>query len=228
MLLQVEEMISGTWSRPLTLTVDVGEIVLLIGRNGAGKTTLLNTIAGLVPIRSGCVTIDGHSHFSFLKRERRLVGIALEGRQVFNRLSVQKNLLLGAYGRIDDVEVTKDLQWILSLFPELEEKIEMPARTLSGGQQTMLNIGRALMGRPKLLLMDEPTLGLAPQTVDRLVSAINEIRGHWEVGIVVAEQSGPFIRAFPHRLVLMVGGEVLFDGHWDQARQHGMLAEIFA
>jgi branched-chain amino acid transport system ATP-binding protein len=228
MLLNLVDMESGSWRRPISLTVNVGETILLLGRNGAGKTTLLNTIAGLLPVRSGRITIDEHNSQDFQsKRKPHAVGIALQDRNVFGRLSVRKNLLLGAYRRSEDREVAQDLEWVLTLFPDLEEKLDLLAKTLSGGQQTMLSIGRALMGRPRLLLMDEPTLGLAPQSVSKLIRAVGEIAERRNVGMIVAEQSGPFARAFPQRIILLAGGEILFDGNWGEAQDRGALSEIF-
>jgi len=223
MLLQVKNMESGGWRRPISLAVDTGETVLLLGRNGAGKSTLLNTIAGLTPVRSGQIIIDGTD----LQGRRPQVGIALEGRRVFGRLSVQKNLLLGAYC-LSNNNAEENLEWILSLFPDLRGKLNLPAKTLSGGQQTMLSIGRALMGRPKLLLMDEPTLGLSPQTVDKLIQAVMEIEQKRNVAMIIAEHSGQFAQAFSQRIVLMIGGEIVFDGNWNEAQKGGMLADVFA
>lgn len=154
--------------------------------------------------------------------------IALEGRQVFGRLSVKRNLLLGAYGRSTDHGVKRDLEWVLGVFPDLRDKLDAFAWSLSGGQQTMVNIGRALMGSPKILLMDEPTLGLDPQNTRKLINALEQIRRERQVGILVAEQSGFFARAFPERVILMVGGEILFDGPWAEAAREGKLTEIFA
>lgn len=228
MLLQLEAVESGSWNRPVTLQINLGETVLLLGRNGAGKTTLLNTIAGLLPVRSGRLLIDGRVFSSAGNRQNTAaVRIALEGRQVFGRLSVRKNLLLGAFARKQTAEIAKDLDWVLEVFPDLNQKLELPAKTLSGGQQTMLNIGRALMGRPKLLLLDEPTLGLAPQSVNKLIHTVDEIRSHRQVAIIVAEQGGAFPRAFPQRILLMVGGEILFDGHWELGLKNGVLSEVF-
>jgi branched-chain amino acid transport system ATP-binding protein len=229
-LLALRKMESGNWERPVSFELQTGEIVLLLGRNSSGKTTLLNTIAGIVPVRSGQVLVEGRdvSDLESLGRARVGVRIALEGRQVFGRLSVKRNLLLGAYGRGTDLEVKPDLEWVLGVFPDLRDKLDAYAWSLSGGQQTMVNIGRALMGNPKLLLMDEPTLGLDPQNTRKLIRALQQIRQERQVGILVAEQSGPFARAFPERVILMVGGEILFDGPWGDAAREGKLTEIFA
>jgi branched-chain amino acid transport system ATP-binding protein len=229
-LLALRKLESGSWRRPVSFELQTGEIVLLLGRNSSGKTTLLNTIAGLLPVRLGQVLIEGRdvSDLDTIGRTRSGVRLALEGRQVFGRLSVKRNLLLGAYGSGTDHEVKKDLEWVLDTFPDLRDKLDALAWSLSGGQQTMLNIGRALMGGPKLLLMDEPTLGLDPQNTRNLINALEQIRRERQVGILVAEQSGLFARAFPERVILIVGGEILFDGPWEQANREGKLTEIFA
>jgi len=229
-LLALRKLESGSWRRPVSFELQTGEIVLLLGRNSSGKTTLLNTVAGLLPVRFGQVLIEERdvSSLDTIGRTRSGVRLALEGRQVFGRLPVKRNLLLGAYGRGADHKVKKDLEWVLDIFPDLRDKLDAFAWSLSGGQQTMLNIGRALMGDPKLLLMDEPTLGLDPQNTRKLINALEQIRRERQVGILVAEQSGMFARAFPERVILMVGGEILFDGPWEQAAREGKLTEIFA
>lgn len=229
-LLRLVSMESGSWNRPISFQVDVDEVVLLLGRNGAGKTTLLNTIAGLQPVRSGSIEIEDHDATNINEqwRSRYCVRIALEGRQVFSRLSVQRNLLLGAYARGRDRSIYADLEWVLEIFPDLHTKLTAPAGSLSGGQQTMLNIGRALMGKPKLLLLDEPALGLDPQNIKKLIKAINQIRGERKVAVLVAEQSGSFALAFPQRIILIIGGEILFDGSWERAAQEGKLSDVLA
>jgi branched-chain amino acid transport system ATP-binding protein len=229
-LLCLVAMGSGSWNRPVSVQADVGEVVLLLGRNGAGKTTLLNTIAGLLPVRSGRIEVGKHDVTNLNEHGRNRLGvrIALEGRQVFGRLSVKRNLLLGGYSirRVNHVKAS--LEWVLDLFPDLRAKLNAQASSLSGGQQTMVNIGRALMGEPRLLLMDEPALGLDPQNVRKLIRAINQIRQERGVAVVVAEQGGLFARSFPERIILMVGGEVVFDGSWERAAREGKLGDVLA
>jgi branched-chain amino acid transport system ATP-binding protein len=229
-LLALRNVESGSWRRPVSFDLQSGEIVLILGRNGSGKTTLLNTIAGLLPVRMGQVSVEGQdvSQMDSIGRTRVGIRLALEGREVFGRLSVEKNLLLGAYGRKPGPELRKDLEWVLGIFPDLRHKLDAAARALSGGQQTMLNVGRALMGSPKLLLLDEPTLGLDPPNTRSLINALEQIRHERQVGILVAEQSGLFVRTFPRRLILLVGGEILFDGSLERATQERKLTEVFA
>ncbi|HKO59117.1 MAG TPA: ATP-binding cassette domain-containing protein [Thermoanaerobaculia bacterium] len=229
-LLCLCDVVSGRWDRPVSLHLDHGELVLLLGRNGAGKTTLLSTIAGLVPVRSGRIVVNGRDVSSMDSGGRASSGIrlAIEGRQVFSRLSVKRNLLLGAYNRKDHAEIKVDLDWLLGVFPDLTRKLHNLAGTLSGGQQTILNVARALMGRPSILLLDEPDLGLDPQNSGKLIEALREVLSARRTGVLVAEQSSVFARAFPDRIILLVGGEVVFEGSFEKADQTGRLGEIFA
>ena len=176
--------------RGISLEVPDGKIVTLIGANGAGKSTTLRTVTGLVKAASGSIQWNGEELLG--KSVDRIIsaGIAMspEGRRVFPDLTVLENLKLGAYLRRDKAEIAKDLQWVYDLFPRLKERDWQLAGTLSGGEQQMLAVGRALMSRPKLLLMDEPSLGLAPLVVQDIFSIIREInRQH--VTILLIEQN---------------------------------------
>jgi len=227
-LLSLKDMECGTWRRPVSFEIGGGECVLLLGRNGAGKSTLLNTIAGLLPVHGGQVKIDG-ADATALAEEGRIkhgVRVALEGRQLFRRLSVRRNLMLGAYARRPGGDPDRDFEWVLNLFPALRQKLEQPAGSLSGGQQTMVNIGRALMGNPRLLLLDEPALGLDPLTDGKLAGALWQIREERGVSSLIAEQSGLFARAFRRRVILLVGGEVLFDGPWEGSEGSDKLSKV--
>ncbi|MCD6540301.1 ABC transporter ATP-binding protein, partial [Candidatus Bipolaricaulota bacterium] len=167
----------------VSLSVDEGQIVALVGANGAGKSTTLKTIAGVIRPREGQIRFQDRD-ITRLGADRRVrLGIALvpEGRQIFSTLSVKENLVLGAYHRRDQ-EVKKDLEWIYNLFPILRERMHQVAGTMSGGEQQMLAFGRALMSRPKLLLLDEPSLGLAPLVVRDIYEVIQKIR---EAGITI-------------------------------------------
>ena len=161
------------------MEVEDGKIVTLIGANGAGKSTTLRTISGLVKAESGSITYDGKELLGQPINKILEAGIALvpEGRRVFADLTVLENLKIGAYLRRDKAEIEKDIRWVYSLFPRLEERNWQLAGTLSGGEQQMLAVGRALMSRPKLLMMDEPSLGLAPlvvQGIFEIIRAINK------------------------------------------------------
>jgi branched-chain amino acid transport system ATP-binding protein len=224
-LLNVE---SGSWRRPISLELREAEAVLLLGRNGAGKTTLLNTIAGLLPTLAGSISFQGSdvTHLDELGRTARGIRIALEGHQVFSRLSVRRNLLLGAFGCYSARNTHANLEWVLEVFPDLRGKLEQPAGTLSGGQQTLVNVGRALMGNPRVLMLDEPALGLDPQNAGKLIRVLRQVRGERGITTLIAEQGGAFARAFPERVVLLVGGEIAFDGPWAQAKNEGLLGTV--
>lgn len=191
----------------LTIQVKAGQIVSLIGSNGAGKTTTLKTIVGVLNPFQGAILYQGKDITSFSAPQRVKMGIALvpEGRGIFNRLSVQENLFLGAYHRTDEREIKKDLDWIYELFPRLLERKEQVAGTLSGGEQQMLAVARGLMSRPSLMLLDEPSLGLAPLIVQELYRLIQEIRNQG-VTILLVEQSAPMaIRVSDYVYVLETG-----------------------
>ena len=176
--------------RGVSLEVPDGKIVTLIGANGAGKSTTLRTITGLVKASSGSIQWSGEELLGRSIDRIISAGIAMspEGRRVFPDLTVLENLKLGAYLRRDKAEITKDLQWVYQLFPRLKERDWQMAGTLSGGEQQMLAVGRALMSRPKLLLMDEPSLGLAPLVVQDIFSIIREINRQG-VTILLIEQN---------------------------------------
>ena len=163
--------------RGISLEVPDGKIVTLIGANGAGKSTTLRTITGLVKASGGSVQWDGQELLGKSIDKIISTGIAMspEGRRVFPDMTVLENLKIGAYLRRDKAEIEKDIQWVYSLFPRLEERSWQLAGTLSGGEQQMLAVGRALMSRPKLMMLDEPSLGLAPLVVQNIFSIIREI-----------------------------------------------------
>lgn len=181
LLLKVEGLSAGygqvrvLWG--VDIEVETGEIACLVGSNGAGKTTLLRVLSGLVPVSEGRVTFMGEDITRLNSSEILGRGIAHvpEGRRLFRGLSVRDNLLLGAYLRRDDAEIQRDLDYVLSVFPVLRERQDQDASTLSGGQQQMCAIARGIMSRPKLLMIDELSLGLAPQLVERLSDALLEI-----------------------------------------------------
>lgn len=170
--------------RQLSLMVEEGQVVALVGANGAGKTTTLKTIAGVLQPKKGRVIYNGEDVTELPSDKRVRMGITLipEGRQIFSGLSVKENLLLGAYYRKDKDEIKKDVNWIHGLFAVLIERESQIAGTLSGGEQQMLALGRGLMSRPKLLLLDEPSLGLAPMITKDVYQAIQKIN---EAGITI-------------------------------------------
>jgi branched-chain amino acid transport system ATP-binding protein len=173
----------------ISLSVEAREITCIVGSNGAGKTTLLRTISGLVPATSGRILFAGEDMTSLGPDQVLARGIAHvpEGRRLFRGLNVRDNLLLGAYLRRDDAEIRKDLDYVFALFPILRERQRQDAITLSGGEQQMCAIGRGIMSRPKLLMIDELSLGLAPRLVERLGEALMEIN-RTGITILLVEQ----------------------------------------
>jgi branched-chain amino acid transport system ATP-binding protein len=196
----------------VTLHADAGEIVTLIGANGAGKTTLLRTISGVVPARAGTVRFEGRDITRVPPHE--IVGLGLsqapEGRLVFANLSVEDNLELGAYVRKDRGEIKKDRDAMFALFPRLLERRRQLSGTLSGGEQQMLAIARALMSRPRVLLLDEPSLGIAPILVRDIFRNIVEIN-HRGVTIVLVEQNAHMALSIAQRGYVLETGRVVLE-----------------
>jgi branched-chain amino acid transport system ATP-binding protein len=196
----------------ISITVDEGEIVTLIGSNGAGKSTTLRSISGLTPPAQGSIRFDGEEISETPPQDIVRLGISLspEGRHCFQRMSVRENLDLGAYLRRDD-RVTGDLDRVFELFPRLKERERQKAGTMSGGEQQMLAIGRALMADPKLLLLDEPSMGIAPILVERIYETIAEINRQGTT-ILLVEQNANFALGVSKRgYVLETGAIALGD-----------------
>ncbi|WP_028600997.1 ABC transporter ATP-binding protein [Ottowia thiooxydans] len=196
----------------VSLDIEAGEIVALIGANGAGKTTLLRTLSGVHPLAAGQIFFDGVDVSAQASHVRLRAGMAQvpEGRQVFGPLSVRDNLLMGAYVR-DQAEVPQDIERMLDLFPILREKQHLPAGSLSGGQQQMLALGRALMARPRLLLLDEPSMGLAPVIVQEVFRIIRRLRGQGTT-ILLVEQNAHLALTVADRAYVMESGRIAFSG----------------
>ena len=197
----------------VSLTINAGEIVTLIGANGAGKSTTLRAISGLVPASSGRITMEGKD-ITLLPADRIVklgIGHSPEGRRVFANMSVRENLELGAYTRNDRAGIKQDFDRALTLFPRLRERIGQNAGTLSGGEQQMLAMGRALMARPKLLLLDEPSLGLAPFLVRDIFQIIRDINAQGTT-VLLVEQNAHMALGIAHRgYVLETGSIVMAD-----------------
>lgn len=202
--------------KDIVLHIDQEEIVALIGSNGAGKSTLLNCISGVVPIRTGSILFNNLeiTHMS----PEKIVGLGIvqvpEGRQLFNPLTVLENLELGAYLRFSKGgrnEIEKDLGSVLKLFPVLRERKNQKAGTLSGGEQQMLSIGRAIMGRPKLMLLDEPSLGLAPLVVGEIFKVIEKLQ-HGGTTILLVEQNAKSALKVAHRAYVIETGKITLEG----------------
>jgi branched-chain amino acid transport system ATP-binding protein len=192
----------------ITIEVNEGEIVTLIGSNGAGKTTTLRSISGIVPPRSGRIVFQGREIQAMPGHEVASIGIAHspEGRRIFPRMTVLENLEMGAFTRRDQRAIREDIDRVYELFPRLKERERQKGGTMSGGEQQMLAIGRALMAQPKLLLLDEPSLGLAPVIVDRIYDVVRELNSQG-VTILLVEQNANYA------LDVSARGYVLETGH---------------
>ena len=198
----------------ISLLVEKGSIVTLIGANGAGKTTTLRTISGLVRAKSGRITCEGADITN--QAPHRIVGRGIaqspEGRMVFSNLTVRENLRMGAYLRNDKANFGKDLDFIFTIFPRLKERIGQTAGTLSGGEQQMLAIGRALMSKPKLLLLDEPSLGIAPLLTKTIFEQIAAINRDLKITILLIEQNANLaLEISQYGYVLETGRILLHD-----------------
>jgi branched-chain amino acid transport system ATP-binding protein len=197
----------------IALEVRQGEIVTLLGNNGAGKTTTLRTISGLLVPTRGSVTLEGQPLAGVAPHSVVLRGIAHvpEGRRIFNRLTVRENLMMGAYTRRDTAAIASDLERVFALFPRLNERITQVAGTLSGGEQQMLAIGRALMGRPRLLLLDEPSMGLAPVLVEQIFDTVRDINRQGTT-ILLVEQNAAMALAVAQRGYVIETGTIVLSG----------------
>ena len=196
----------------VTLHVEAGEIVTLIGANGAGKTTLLHAVSGVQPITAGTIRFEGKPIEPLPAHGRVALGISQvpEGRQLFEPLSVKDNLRLGAWSRRDD-DWERELAQVRTMFPMLEAFWEKPAGTLSGGQQQMLAIGRALMAKPRLLLLDEPSMGLAPNLVDHVLAVIRALKDD-QLTILLVEQNARAALAIADRAYVLETGRITLAG----------------
>lgn len=198
----------------VTLRVGGGEIVSLIGANGAGKTTTLRVISGILRPISGEVVMDGKNIIGMEPFQIASLGLVHvpEGRGLFPEMTVLENLEMGAYLRKDKDSIRKDLEFIYSLFPVLKERGKQLAGTLSGGEQQMLAIAKGLMGAPKLLLLDEPSLGLSPIMVDRIFDAISQINKERGIPILIAEQNAYMALNISHRAYVIENGSTVMEG----------------
>jgi branched-chain amino acid transport system ATP-binding protein len=211
----------------VSLQVEAGEIVTLIGANGAGKTTLLHAISGIQPITSGSIRFQGTPFERLPAHVRVALGIAQvpEGRQLFAPLSVKDNLRLGAWSR-SDKDLDADMRRVCELFPMLTSLWERPAGALSGGQQQMLAIGRALMARPRLLLLDEPSMGLAPNLIDQLLAAIRALKDDG-LTILLVEQNARAALAIADRAYVLETGRVTLHGTAAQIQADARVREAY-
>ena len=212
----------------ISFEVNPGEIVTLIGANGAGKSTTLRTITGLVKAESGSIQWNGEELLGKSIDKIVAAGIAMspEGWRVFADLTVLENLKLGAYLRKDKAEIEKDLKWVFELFPRLEERSWQLAGTLSGGEQQMLAVGRALMSRPQLMMLDEPSMGLAPLVVAEVFNVIKKVH---DMGITVllVEQNAKMALKISDRAYLMNTGKIVVSGTGDEFLKGDVLTSVY-
>ena len=199
--------------KDISFTVNDGEIVSLIGANGAGKTTTLHTITGLVPAKSGSMIYNGVDLLKTHNNKIVTLGMAHipEGRHVFTRMSVEENLEMGAFSLKDQSDLKKDLDMVYGLFPRLKERRNQKAGTLSGGEQQMLAMGRALMSHPKTILMDEPSMGLSPKLVKEIFSIIRKLHEQG-ITILLVEQNAKMALSIADRAYVLETGRITMEG----------------
>jgi len=214
--------------RGISLTVEKGEIVTLIGANGAGKSTTLRTITGVMKPHEGHVRLDGEDLAPYKPHEIVYKGMSMvpEGRRIFARLSVTENLEMGAYSRKSKQEIAADLERVFTLFPRLKERHSQVAGTLSGGEQQMLATGRALMAHPSLLLMDEPSMGLAPVLVESIFETIKAINKEGTT-ILLVEQNALMALSVASRGYVLQTGEIVLHDTVDNLKKNKMVQKAY-
>jgi branched-chain amino acid transport system ATP-binding protein len=212
----------------ISLTVEEGEIVTLIGANGAGKTSTLRTISGLLPPRKGKITLEDEDLLKYKAHEivYKRVAMVPEGRGIFARLTVAENLDMGAFSRDDKDGIEEDRERVYELFPRMKERITQVAGTLSGGEQQMLATGRALMTHPRLLLMDEPSMGLAPVLVESIFDTIQEINKEGTT-ILLVEQNAPMALSVADRGYVVQTGEIVLHDTAANLQQNEMVQKAY-
>ena len=200
--------------KSVSMNLEVGETVALIGANGAGKSSILRAITGLARPSAGTITFQGESLIGLDPAEivRRGIAMVPEGRRVFPYMTVKDNLLMGAFTRQEPAEIRQTLDEVLERFPRLKERFGQMAGTLSGGEQQMMVIGRALMARPKLLLLDEPSLGIAPKLVQDIARSIISINREAQVSVLLVEQNSKMALSISNRAYSLATGSVVLSG----------------
>jgi branched-chain amino acid transport system ATP-binding protein len=212
----------------ISLTVNNGEIVTLIGSNGAGKSTTLRTIQGLNKPRSGSIVLDNIELHKLPAHEIAALGVAQspEGRMIFPRMTVMENLEMGAYVRKDVATLKDDLEYVLKLFPRLKERITQKGGTLSGGEQQMLAMARALMAKPKILLLDEPSMGLAPLLVELIFDIIKKLNDEGTT-ILLVEQNALMALSIAHRGYVLQTGEIILSDSAQNLKNNEMVQKSY-
>jgi branched-chain amino acid transport system ATP-binding protein len=218
MILEVENLVSGYPTRRIVLRgaslyVDEHEIVVIMGHNGAGKTTLLNTVFGLLRVHSGKILYDGKKIGSVASRVKAGMSYCPQGQGTFPTMSVMENLDLAVLSlSIDTKQYRERLETVFELFPILEKRKRQRAGTLSGGEQRMLSVGMALMQRPRLLLLDEPSLGLSPKLIEELFNVVRKLTSSLGMSILLVEQNVKHVVGLTNRIYILKMGEVIFSG----------------
>jgi branched-chain amino acid transport system ATP-binding protein len=212
----------------ISLTVEKGEIVTLIGANGAGKSTTLRTITGTIKPREGAVRLEGEDLAVFKPHEIVNKGVAMvpEGRRIFSRMTVIENLEMGAYIRSDKNEMAQDMERVFTLFPRLKERNRQIAGTLSGGEQQMLATARSMMARPRILLMDEPSMGLAPVLVETIFDTISQINKEGTT-ILLVEQNALMALSIAHRGYVLQTGEIVLQDTATNLNKNSMVQKAY-
>jgi branched-chain amino acid transport system ATP-binding protein len=214
--------------KSVSYTIGKGEIVALLGGNACGKSTSMKTIMGIVRPTRGTVIFDGQriDKVSTAERVRRGIAPVLEARRLFSRMTVYENLEMGAYTRPRGAEFAADLERVYSLFPRVKERVRQIAGTLSGGEQQMVAIGRALMARPRLICMDEPSMGLSPRYVEQVFDVVQEINAQGTT-IFMVEQNANMALSIAHRAYVLQTGQVVLSGTAAELRQNPMIREAY-
>ncbi len=212
----------------VSIKVNKGELVTIIGSNGAGKTTLLKTISGVIKPKHGAITFNGQNTLNYKPNEYVKNGIIMvpEGRHIFPHMTVEENLEMGAFLRKDRKEIKHDIQHVYELFPILEEKSRQKGGELSGGQQQMLAIGRGLMGKPELLLLDEPSWGIAPIVVNEIMNIIVQLNKQGTT-IILVEQNANLALKIANRAYVMENGRIKIEGSASEILENGQVQEAY-
>jgi branched-chain amino acid transport system ATP-binding protein len=213
----------------VSISLKQGETVALIGANGAGKSSILRAITGLSPIKSGRITYEGRQLDGTPASQIVGKGIAMvpEGRRVFPFMSVKDNLLMGAFSRRDKVGIAQTLESVLERFPRLKERYSQQAGTLSGGEQQMMVIGRALMANPRVLLLDEPSLGIAPKLVQEIARSIVNISRDQNVSVLLVEQNSRMAMSVSHRTYALATGSIVLEGESKALMDDKRIKEVY-
>lgn len=212
----------------ISLTVEDGEIVTLIGANGAGKTTTLRAVSGLIKPRQGNIVLESEDIVKYAAHDLVFKGIAMvpEGRGIFGKMSVRENLEMGAYSRNDKDGIQKDLEWVFEILPRLKEREKQVAGTLSGGEQQMLATARALMAKPRILLMDEPSMGLAPVLVEAIFDTIERVNKEGTT-ILLVEQNATMALSIAHRGYVLQTGQIVLTDTAANLRKNEMVQKAY-